>query len=60
MSRPLRLFIVAGEPSGDRIGADLVERLRARTGVELSGVGGPELAAQGLRSMFPMDELAVM
>jgi len=60
MTEPLRLFVLAGEPSGDRIAADLVERLRARTDVELSGVGGTELEAAGLRSMFPMAELSVM
>jgi lipid-A-disaccharide synthase len=60
MADPLRLFVLAGEPSGDRIGADLVERLRTRTAVEVSGVGGEALAAQGLSSMFPMGELTVM
>lgn len=60
MTEPLRLFILAGEPSGDRIAADLVERLRTRVDVALSGVGGPELEALGLHSMFPMRELSVM
>lgn len=57
---PLRLFILAGEPSGDRIAADLVARLRALVSIELSGVGGDELAGQGLTSLFPMSDLAVM
>jgi lipid-A-disaccharide synthase len=60
MADPLRLFILAGEPSGDRIAADLVERLRLHANVDLSGVGGTELEALGLRSMFPMGELSVM
>src|SRR5262245_48293743 len=60
MSDPLKLFVLAGEPSGDRIGADLVERLRARVALELTGVGGNELEAAGLHSLFPMRELAVM
>ena len=60
MPEPLRLFILAGEASGDRIGADLVQRLRGRTNVELSGVGGPELRAEGLSSLFPMENLSVM
>lgn len=60
MPRPLRLFILAGEPSGDRIGADLVDRLRQRVALELSGVGGAELEGQGLRSLYPMSDLAVM
>lgn len=60
MSSPLRLFILAGEPSGDRIGADLVHRLRQRAPVEVSGVGGEALSAAGLSSLFDMNELSVM
>ena len=60
MAEPLRLFILAGEASGDRIGADLVQRLRRATEVTLSGVGGPELQAEGLTSLFPMENLSVM
>lgn len=61
MAKPLRLFVLAGEPSGDRIGADLVERLRQQ-GVEptLSGVGGEALTQSGLESEFDMNELSVM
>ena len=60
MAKPLRLFVLAGEASGDRIGADLVRRLRRRTGLEVTGVGGADLAAEGLRTMFPMSDLSVM
>lgn len=60
MPEALRLFIMAGEASGDRIGADLVQRLRRRTRVDLSGVGGPELRAEGLVSLYPMENLSVM
>lgn len=60
MSRPLDLFILAGEPSGDRIAADLVRRLRARTPLALRGVGGDDLIAEGLVSLFPMGDLSVM
>ncbi|WP_417308741.1 lipid-A-disaccharide synthase [Devosia sp.] len=60
MADPLKLFIVAGEASGDRIGGDLVKRLRARQPVTVTGVGGPELTGLGLNSLFPMDDLAVM
>ena len=56
----LKLFILAGEPSGDRIAADLVARLKLRVPLAFSGVGGHELEAQGLRSLFPMSDLAVM
>jgi lipid-A-disaccharide synthase len=60
MVEPLRLFVLAGEASGDRIGGDLVRRLRGRTELALTGVGGAELAGEGLRSMFPMSDLSVM
>lgn len=60
MADPIRLFIVAGEPSGDRIGADLVKRLRIERAVSLTGVGGAELEGEGLHSLFPMSELSVM
>ncbi|WP_193335703.1 lipid-A-disaccharide synthase [Devosia beringensis] len=60
MTSPLKLFILAGEPSGDRIAADLVARLRQRVTLSLSGVGGDELAAQGLASLYPMGDLSVM
>jgi lipid-A-disaccharide synthase len=60
VSSALRLFVLAGEPSGDKIGADLVRRLRARTEVEVAGVGGDALAAVGVKSLFDMNELSVM
>lgn len=60
MAEPVRLFILAGEPSGDRIAADLIIRLRRRVELDLSGIGGVELAGQGLVSLFPMSDLAVM
>ena len=60
MTDALKLFILAGEPSGDRIAADLVIRLRAKVEVVLSGVGGDELIGQGLKPLFPMSDLAVM
>lgn len=60
MSDALRIFVLAGEPSGDRIAADLVRRLKARTSIELTGVGGDELQAEGLSSIYPMSDLTVM
>jgi len=56
----MRLFIVAGESSGDQLGADLVLSLQQNTEVELTGVGGPSLTERGLKSLFPMTDLAVM
>ncbi len=60
MPDPLQLFIIAGEPSGDRLAADLVDRLARHRRIELSGVGGEALAGRGLRSLFAMSELSVM
>jgi lipid-A-disaccharide synthase len=60
MSGPLKLFLIAGEPSGDRLGAALMAGLTSLTSVEFSGVGGPLMQAEGLDSMFPMEELSVM
>ncbi|MBO6783163.1 MAG: lipid-A-disaccharide synthase [Alphaproteobacteria bacterium] len=56
----LHVYLIAGEPSGDVIGARLIEALRAGGGVRLSGVGGPEMARAGLESLFPYGELAIM
>lgn len=53
--------MTAGEPSGDRLGAELIAGLRQLVGgLELSGVGGPLMQAEGLASLFPMHELSVM
>jgi lipid-A-disaccharide synthase len=59
--RPL-IFLVAGESSGDRIGARLMAALKAHggAGFRFAGVGGPLMAAEGLVSRFPIAELAVM
>jgi len=59
-SEPLSLFVLAGEASGDRIGAALVHSLRQRVSLDLSGVGGTELAGEGLSSLFPINDLSVM
>ena len=60
MADRLKLFILAGEASGDRIGGDLVQRLRQHIPLELAGVGGSALAEAGLSSLFPLSDLAVM
>ncbi len=62
MSGPISVFLIAGEPSGDMLGARLIAALRDLTGgaLEVSGVGGELMAAQGLDSLFPMEELSVM
>lgn len=62
--RPLRLFIVTGEHSGDALGASLIRELRRRgydgTALEIYGVGGELLAGQGLVSLFPQSDIAVI
>ena len=56
-----RIFLLAGEPSGDAIGGRLIQALRDRApgGLELVGVGGPHMAGCGLSSLFPMHELSL-
>jgi lipid-A-disaccharide synthase len=55
------LYLVAGEPSGDRLGAGLMRALRASVpGVGFVGVGGREMAAEGLHSLFDILDLNVM
>ncbi|MDP3959490.1 MAG: lipid-A-disaccharide synthase [Pseudorhodobacter sp.] len=57
----MKLFLIAGEPSGDRLGAALMAGLRVLVpGVEFQGVGGPLMQAGGMESLFPMAELSVM
>lgn len=57
----MKLFLVAGEASGDRLGAALMAGLRQlNPKVEFLGVGGPRMQAEGLTSLFPMEELSVM
>ncbi len=63
--RPTRgplVFLVAGEPSGDQLGARLMAALKAESGgrVRFAGVGGPQMEAQGLASLYSIDELSVM
>ncbi len=56
-----RLFLIAGEPSGDLLGGALLRGLRKLSPtIEVEGVGGPAMAAEGLVSLFPMEELSVM
>lgn len=60
-SAPLKLAIIAGEESGDLLGADLVDAIRRRAGrpVELIGVGGHHLAGMGMKSLFDPGIIAI-
>lgn len=58
----VRIGIIAGEPSGDLLGAELISALREKLGdqLEVLGVGGPAMAQQGIESLFPLSDIAVM
>ncbi|MER9704772.1 lipid-A-disaccharide synthase [Mesorhizobium sp. M0204] len=60
--RPLKIAVVAGEESGDLLGADLVQALKRMTGrdVRLVGIGGRHLQALGLAPLFDGSEIALM
>jgi lipid-A-disaccharide synthase len=60
-ARPPRIFLVAGEESGDILGAALMAALAARLGPDLRfmGIGGERMGRAGLPSLFPMHELAL-
>ena len=58
---PCSIYLVAAEESGDALGASLARALRGRGGsrLSLSGVGGRAMAAAGINSPFPIDELSI-
>jgi len=57
-----KIFLVATEESGDRLGANLMKVLRQRLGgaVQFEGVGGRAMAIEGLTSRFPIEELSII
>ncbi|MEO0702874.1 MAG: lipid-A-disaccharide synthase [Pseudomonadota bacterium] len=57
----MKVFLIAGEPSGDRLGGALMAGLKTlNPDVRFDGIGGAMMIAEGLTSRFPMDELSVM
>ncbi len=57
-----RIFLIATEESGDRLGANLMKVLRQRLGdgVQFEGVGGRAMAREGLDTLFPIEELSII
>ena len=59
---PRKIFLIATEASGDNLGAPLMRELRARLGdnVTFEGIGGPRMESTGLKSLFPIGDLAIV
>ena len=57
-----RIFLIATEESGDRLGANLMKVLRQRLGdgVRFEGIGGRAMAREGLDTLFPIEELSII
>jgi lipid-A-disaccharide synthase len=60
--RPVRIWLIAGEESGDQLGAKLMRALKTLYGgrVSFAGVGGRAMEGEGLASLFPLADIAVM
>ena len=58
----MKVFIIAGEASGDKLGAELMKGLLHLVGkqVQFAGLGGSGMIGQGLTSLFPMDQISIM
>jgi len=57
-NKKIKVFIIAGEVSGDVLGARIIEQMR--DGADFVGIGGENMTRAGLTSIFPMSDLAVM
>jgi len=57
----VKVFMIAGEPSGDLLGQGLIRALRERApGVEIAGVGGDAMISENFASLFPISEISLM
>lgn len=55
-----KIFIIAGEESGDKLGADLMQRLSTKVECQFYGVGGSIMLEQGIQQIFPMHDINIM
>lgn len=62
MSNKLKIYLIAGEPSGDALGARLMRTMQKKTAgeIEFYGIGGENMETEGVKSLFDISELAVM
>ena len=62
MNNNLKIYLIAGEPSGDALGARLMRALKKKTEnrVEFFGIGGDTMEKEGMKSLFDISELAIM
>lgn len=59
-TQPLQIALIAGEASGDQLGASLMHALKEQTHATFIGVGGEQMQREGLHSLFAMENLSVM
>lgn len=55
-----KIYLIAGESSGDFIGSQLMQSLKSIITSEFTGIGGPLMSQQGLKSLFPISEISLM
>ena len=62
MNNNLKIYLIAGEPSGDALGARLMRAIKKKTGgkAEFFGIGGDTMEKEGMSSLFDISELAIM
>jgi lipid-A-disaccharide synthase len=60
--RKIKIFLIAGEVSGDKLGASLIKSLRAqfKGKIIFQAVGGDKMAGEGVNSIFPMNQISLM
>ena len=61
MSQPCNAFLITGESSGDLHGSYLMKSLKRQNPyIQFNGIGGKMMEEEGLKSLFPINKLAVM